>query len=87
MITFHPFLLAASVFFVGSATFLCSSLAIRSTVKLTPVEAANYMETAAGRHMTGRTCEKTRDVGSGCGGWHGGTSCVFGGVFLSAQFA
>lgn len=60
MITFHPFLLAASVFFVGSATFLCSSLAIRSTVKLTPVEAANYMETAAGQTYDRKDVRKNK---------------------------
>lgn len=48
MISFHPELMVLSIFFSGGVTFFSSSLAIRRTVKLTPIEAMNYMDKAAG---------------------------------------
>lgn len=58
MITFRPLLLVLSVFFVAFVTFLSSALAIRHTVKLTPVEAVNYMETAAGEFYSGKSVQR-----------------------------
>ncbi len=57
MITFRPVLLIASVLFSGVVTFLSSALAIRRTVKLTPIEAVSYMEKADIRYQ-GRTTGK-----------------------------
>lgn len=56
MITFRPLLLAASVLFAAIVTWISSALAIRRTVKLTPIEAVAYMEKAdCGRHkMAGK---------------------------------
>ncbi len=47
MLSFHPLLLAASVIFAACAAFLSASLAIRRVVKLSPIEAAAYMEKAS----------------------------------------
>ncbi len=47
MITFRPILLAASFLFCGVVAYFSSSLAIRRTVKLTPIEAVTYMDQAA----------------------------------------
>ncbi len=48
MITFRPLLLAVSVLFSAIVTWVSSALAIRRTVKLTPIEAVTYREKAAG---------------------------------------
>ncbi len=58
MITFRPVLLIASVLFSGVVTFLSSLLAVRRTVKLTPIEAANYMEKADNGNYRGRRAGK-----------------------------
>lgn len=60
MITFRPLLLAASVFFVCCVTFFSSALAIRHTLRLTPVEAVNYMETSAGAVYEGKSVRKNK---------------------------
>lgn len=60
MISFHPFLLAASVLFAGIVTFISSGLAIQHTVKLTPIEAVNYMEKAAGEFYSGKSVRKNK---------------------------
>ncbi len=60
MITFRPFLLAAAVFFGGAVTFLSSALAIRRTVKLTPVEAVTYMEKADSGNYRKKTAGKNQ---------------------------
>lgn len=60
MITFHPLLLAAAVFFAGCVTFVSSALAIHHTVRLTPIEAVNYMETAAGEIYNGKFVRKNK---------------------------
>lgn len=64
MITFRPFLLAASILFCAIVTWISYALAIRRTVKLTPIEAVTYMEKADGsthrKRMTGKN--RTRNV-------------------------
>mgnify|MGYP000403237202 CR=1 FL=1 len=55
MISFHPGLLVLSLLFGSGVTFLSSAFAIRKTVKLTPVEAVNYMEKAAGETYVRKT--------------------------------
>ena len=55
MITFRPLFLILAVFFVACVTFLSSALAIRHTMRLTPVEAVNYMEAAAGETYGGKS--------------------------------
>lgn len=47
MITFRPILLAVSFLFCGVVAYFSSALAIRRTVKLTPIEAVTYMDQAA----------------------------------------
>lgn len=44
MITVHPLFLAGAFLFVSAVTFFCSMLAVRHTLRLTPVEAVSYME-------------------------------------------
>lgn len=59
MITFRPLLLAASILFGSAVTFFSSSLAVRRTVKLTPIEAVKYMEKVdSGRYRKQRKEKK-----------------------------
>lgn len=56
MITFRPLLLAAAVLFGGAVTFFSAALAVRRTIKLTPVEAVRFMEKAdSGNYRKKRT--------------------------------
>ena len=58
MITFRPILLAVSILFGVIVTFFSSALAVRRTVKLTPIEAVNYMEKADSGNYRGRRAGK-----------------------------
>lgn len=61
MITFHPLFLVAAVLFAGAVTFFSSVLAVRQTLKLTPVEAVNYMEKAdSGNYRKGGARKNSR---------------------------
>ncbi len=62
MITFHPLFLAASVIFVGIAAYFCSMLAVRRTLKLTPVEAMGYMENIGGVNLRKKSIRKKRHI-------------------------
>lgn len=58
MITFRPLLLVSSVLFGSAVTFVSSSIAVRRTVRLTPIEAVKYMERADSGKYRKRTVGK-----------------------------
>lgn len=59
MITFRPLLLAAAILFGGAVTFFSSALAVRRTIKLTPVEAVRFMEKADSGNYRKKRKQKT----------------------------
>lgn len=90
MISFHPILLLASVLFCSVVTFLSFSLAVRRTVRLTPMEAVHYMGRTDGEAYLRRNSKKRKSPKSSISNWRrwrGGIFCALKKGFLSVRYA
>lgn len=60
MLTFRPLFLGASVAFVAGVTFFSAFLAVQKALRLSPIEALNHMEAAAGESYDGKGVRKNK---------------------------